>query len=346
VTRRLRVAVLLGGRSSEHEISQASARSVIEALAARHDVVTVAIGRDGRWELGTGSPPALGTGAPPQLEHGAPKQTLPVVGGNGVATTLMEIDVVFPVLHGPFGEDGTVQGLLELADLPYVGAGVLGSALCMDKSVVKDVLRANDIPVARSVTLREGDPVEHPFTYPLFVKPARLGSSVGITKVHDESELAPAVELARGHDEKVLVEELIEGIEVECSVLGNRDPVASLPGQIVAHAEWYDFHAKYDEGGMELRVPPDLPQETIEAVQRTAVRAFVVTDCEGMARVDCFVRPDGEVVVNELNTIPGFTATSVYAKLFDASGLPYGELLEQLLALALERHERRRRQAF
>jgi D-alanine-D-alanine ligase len=249
------------------------------------------------------------------------------------------------VLHGPYGEDGTVQGLLELADLPYVGSGVLASALCMDKDVFKAVLRDRGIPVTQSITLRDGDPVEHPFPYPVFVKPARLGSSVGISKVHDENELEPAVALAFRHDEKVLVEEFVDGIEVECSVLGNRDPIASQPGQIVAHAEWYDFSAKYDEGGMELIVPPPLPEETVELVRRLAVEAFVAGECEGMARVDFFVRGD-EVLVNELNTIPGFTSTSVYAKLFAASGISYPEMLDRLIALALERHARQQRYAY
>jgi D-alanine-D-alanine ligase len=256
---------------------------------------------------------------------------------------LGEVDVVLPILHGPFGEDGTVQGLLELAGVPYVGPGVAASALCMDKDLFKAVLRDRGIPVARNVTLRDGDAVWNPFGYPVFVKPARLGSSVGITRAHDETELHAAVELARRHDEKVLVEEAIEGVEVECSVLGNRDPIASVPGEIVAHAEWYDYSAKYDEGGMELIVPPRLPAEQIERVRTVAVEAFVATECEGLARVDCFVRADGGVLVNELNTMPGFTATSVYAKLFEASGIPYGELLDRLIELALERHERRSR---
>jgi D-alanine-D-alanine ligase len=349
--RRLRVAVLLGGRSSEHAISQASARSVIEALSRRHEVVPVEIGRDGRWALGDGggAPPELEAGgATPELEAGdSATETLPVLsGGRGVAKTLAAIDVVFPVLHGPFGEDGTVQGLLELANVPYVGAGVAGSAVCMDKDLCKAVLRDRGIPVARNVTLREGDAIAHPFEYPVFVKPARLGSSVGISKVHDESELGPAVELARRHDEKVLIEEFVAGVEVECSVLGNRSPIASLPGEIVARNEWYDFEAKYDEGGMELRVPPDLPEETVGELQRLAVDAFVATECEGMARVDFFVRPDGGVVLNEINTIPGFTSTSVYAKLFEASGIPYDALLEQLLELAVERHERKQRYTY
>jgi D-alanine-D-alanine ligase len=256
------------------------------------------------------------------------------------------VDIVFPLLHGPFGEDGTVQGLLELAGVPYVGSGVTASALCMDKDLFKAVLRDHGITVARSITLRPGDAIENPFGYPVFVKPARLGSSVGISKVHASAELGDAVALARRHDSKVLVEDFQAGVEVEVGVLGNREPIASEVGEIVANAEWYDYDAKYAAGGMDLVVPARLPAETIERVQRNAVAAFVATDCEGMARVDFFVRPDGEIVVNELNTIPGFTATSVYAKLFAASGIEYPQLLDRLVALALERHEERRTLAF
>jgi D-alanine-D-alanine ligase len=340
---RVRVAVLMGGRSSEHEISLASARSVIAALdPERYEVTTVEIERDGRWALGAAKAPgALSPGA------GSPAETLPVPVAGSVPATLADVDVVLPILHGPFGEDGTVQGLLELANVPYVGAGVTASALCMDKDLFKAVLRDRGIRVARSHTIRDGDPVANPFGFPVFVKPARLGSSVGITKAHDEAELDAAVALARTHDDKVLVEELVDGVEVECSVLGNREPLASLPGQIVLRdAEWYDYAAKYDEGAMELVVPPPLDEETIRRVQETSVAAYVATDCEGMARVDCFVLPDGDVLVNELNTIPGFTATSVYAKLFEASGIPYAELLRRLIDLAVERHERRSRLRF
>jgi D-alanine-D-alanine ligase len=238
-----------------------------------------------------------------------------------------------------------VQGLLERLDVAYVGAGVAASALAMDKDLFKKVMRDSGIPVARHHTIRLGDPVENPFGYPVFVKPARLGSSVGISKVRDESSLAEAVALARRHDEKVLVEEFVEGLEVEVGVLGNRvpPPIASLPGAIdtLGH-DWYDYASKYDADGMNLIVPPDLERETIELVQRRAVDAFIASECEGLARVDFFVRAsDGEVVVNELNTMPGFTATSVYARLFEASGIGYGELLDRLIRLALERRERR-----
>jgi D-alanine-D-alanine ligase len=337
VTGRIRVALLAGGRSSEHDISLASARSVLAALdPSKYDVVNVAIGRDGRWELEAGGR---------ALEAGSTAETLPVPASDGTLAAVGAVDVVLPILHGPFGEDGTVQGLLELADVAYVGAGVAASALAMDKDLFKKVMRDSGIPVARHHAIRLGDAIANPFGYPVFVKPARLGSSVGISKVHDESELEPAVALARRHDEKVLVEEFVDGIEVECGVLGNRvpAPVASLPGTIdTLEHEWYDFASKYDADGMRLVVPPDLPQETIELVQQRAVESFVACECEGLARVDFFVRAgDGEVVLNELNTMPGFTETSVYAKLFEASGIPYAELVDRLIALALERRERR-----
>jgi D-alanine-D-alanine ligase len=332
---RIRVAVLMGGRSSEHEISLASARSVIDALdPARYEVERVEIGRDGRWALPSGDE-----------TEGSVAETLPVPAKTSVPEALGEVDVVLPILHGPFGEDGTVQGLLELADVPYVGPGVAASALCMDKDLFKKVLRDSGIPVAQHHTIRLRDAISNPFGYPVFVKPARLGSSVGITKVHAEDELEPAVELARRHDEKVIVDEFVPGTEVECGVLGNlgtgERPLASVVGEIVPHGEWYDYAAKYDEGGSDIVVPARIPDETARRVQELAVDSFVATECEGMARVDFFVRADGQPVVSEINTIPGFTSTSVYAELFEASGIPYAELLDRLVQLALERHERR-----
>jgi D-alanine-D-alanine ligase len=337
VSRRTRVAVLAGGRSSEHAISLASAASVVQALdPAVYEVHTIEIGRDGRWALPRAAElPALAAG---------PAETLPVP-TDGSPAALGAFDVVMVLLHGPHGEDGTVQGLLELAGLPYVGPGVLASSLCMDKDVFKQVMRAQAIPVARHVALRLGDSPVNPVGYPVFVKPARLGSSVGISKVTSEAELAAAVELARRHDEKVLVEEFVAGMEVEVAVLGNLPaPVASLPGQVVSHlADWYDYASKYDAGGSELVVPPPgLSESQIERAQALAVQAFVATDCEGMARADFFVREsDGEIVMNELNTIPGFTATSFYTRLFEASGWSYRQILDRLIELALERHQRR-----
>jgi D-alanine-D-alanine ligase len=347
----VRVAVLMGGRSSEHEISLASGRSVLEALDPdRYESVAIEIGRNGRWELpsGNGSAPAIASKShdPVSGTGSRPGETLPVPAtSRAVPATLAEVDVVLPILHGPFGEDGTVQGLLELADVAYVGAGHGASYVCMDKDVFKSVMRDKGIPVTQSVTLRDGEEIRNPFGYPVFVKPAQLGSSIGITKVREEGELETAVALARRHGEKVLVEQFVDGVEIEVGVLGNREPIASLPGQVVANfADWYDFSSKYDEGGSDLLVPPPgLTQEQIERAQTLAVDAFRASDCEGMARADMFVQAsDGQVVVNELNTIPGFTATSFYARLFEASGIPYQKLLDRLIELALERHDRRR----
>ena len=336
-----RIAVILGGRSSENPISVASAASVVRALeASGNDVVPIEIDKGGRWQLAP-----LESDSRSESDSGS--SDLVPLPSREVTRTLTDVDVVFPVLHGPFGEDGTVQGLLELANVPYVGAGVLASALCMDKDVFKAVLRDHDIPVTPNITLRLGDAPRTPFDYPVFVKPARLGSSVGITKAHDDEELQRAVALAFEHDEKVLVEQFVPGVEVEVGVLGNLKPIASLPGEIVVtHNEWYDYEAKYDEGEMELVVPARISDAQIERAQELAVRAFVATDCEGMARADLFVRADGEVLVNELNTIPGFTSTSVYAQLFEASGIPYAELLQRLADLAVERFDRRRQLRF
>ncbi len=331
---RHRIAVLSGGRSSEREISLASARSVAAALSARgaEGIAYVNV-RGGQW--------ALGAAAGGEREGRELANRLP---GRAVVQMLAEVDVVFPVLHGPFGEDGTVQGLLELADVPYVGAGVAASAIAMDKDLFKSLLRAKEIPVTPHETLAAGEPARNPYGYPVFVKPARLGSSVGISKAHDEAELEAAVALAFRHDEKVLVERFVEGVEVEVGVLGNLDPVASLAGEIVvSHNEWYDYEAKYEQGEMELVIPARISAEQSARARELAVRAFAAAGCEGMARVDMFVSSAGEVLVNELNTIPGFTETSVYATLFEASGIGYGELLERLVELALERHERRRR---
>jgi D-alanine-D-alanine ligase len=315
----VRVAVLGGGRSSEHDVSLSSADSVRAGLAeGGHEVLDVRIDRDGRWA------------------HEGRAVALEPAGG------LLGADVAFPVLHGPFGEDGTVQGLLELLDVPYVGAGVMASAVAMDKAIFKDLMAAHGIPQVDYVAIRAGGEVTLP--PPVFVKPARLGSSVGIAKAWSEADLDAALAGAFEHDPLVLVERFSEGLEVECSVLGHRDPIASQPGEIVlTNSDWYDYEAKYEPGGMELAVPARVPEEVREEVRRLAVEVFRIVDCSGMARVDFFVEEGGGVLVNELNTIPGFTATSVYAKLFDASGIPYVELLERLLALARERHEEERR---
>jgi D-alanine-D-alanine ligase len=319
----VRVAVLGGGRSSEHEVSLASAASVREGLAAGgHEPLDVRISRDGRWTH---------EGEPLRLEPGA---------------GLLGADAVFPALHGPFGEDGTVQGLLELLDVPYVGAGVMASAVSMDKVVSKDLLAAHGIPQVAYAVARDGEPASlDGVEPPVFVKPARLGSSVGISRADSGQELERSLAHAFEHDSLVIVEALASGLELECSVLGDRNPLASEPGEIVVTAsgsDWYDYDAKYTEGGMELVVPARVPEAVRERVRELAVEVFRIVGCSGMARVDFFVDGD-EVLVNELNTIPGFTSTSVYAKLFDASGIPYPELLDRLLAIAVERHERERR---
>jgi D-alanine-D-alanine ligase len=307
----VKVAVLGGGRSSEHDVSLASAESVRVGLAeGGHQPVEVLIERDGRWT------------------HAGSPLTLEPSGG------LLGVDAVFPALHGPFGEDGTVQGLLDLLDVPYVGAGVLASSVSMDKAVFKELMASHGVPQGDYAVVRAGG-APTTFGPPAFVKPARLGSSVGISKAVSEVDLDRAIELAFEHDPVVVIERLIEGMEVECSVLGNGDPEASMPGELVINSDWYDYEAKYTEGGMELVVPARTPH--VEEVRRLAVEVFKIVGCAGMARVDFFVTGDG-VLVNELNTIPGFTSTSVYAKLWDASGVPYAELLDRLLTLALERH--------
>jgi D-alanine-D-alanine ligase len=325
----VRVAVLAGGRSGEHEVSLNSGAAVREGiLAAGHEVVAITVERDGRWR-----------------QDGEELSLRP---GGG----LLDVDAVFPALHGPFGEDGTVQGLLELLDVPYVGAGVLASSLCMDKVVFKEVLAAAAVPQVPSAAVREArwqaepEAVQRELAVlgtPVFVKPARLGSSVGISKVWAESGMGPALEAAFAHDSLVIVEAFSSGLEVECSVMGNGEPRASLPGEIVLHgAEWYDYAAKYGEGGMELVVPARLPDTVLEEVRRLACDTFVRVGCSGLARVDFFVEDD-RVLVNELNTMPGFTATSVFAKLWDAAGVPFAELCDRLLTLARERYASERR---
>ena len=321
----MRVAVLAGGRSSEHEISLASASAIRTGLEqAGHEPVAVAIDSDGRWTA---------DGEPVAIEPS---------GG------VLGADVVFPALHGPFGEDGTVQGLLELADVPYVGAGVLASALCMDKVTFKDVMAHAGIPQVAYRRARKGDDLRalEALGLPVFVKPARLGSSVGISKAGTAEELRAALEEAWRHDPLAIVEALSRGMEVECSVVGNDDPVASEPGEHVVNADWYDYDAKYKPGGMDLVVPARLEDATRARVRELAVEVFKRVSCAGLARVDFFVEDGSRVLVNELNTMPGFTETSVFPKLFEESGLGFPDLLSRLIELALERHQRERAYRF
>ena len=359
MTPRVRIAVVAGGRSSEHAISLASARSVIEALdPERYDVVTLLIDETGGWQVVDGAPALLAASegaAPAELARDGGTSLVPGAGGGALVgvngASAGEVDVVFPVLHGPFGEDGTIQGLLETIGLPYVGAGVLGSAASMDKAFCKAVLRDAGIAVARSLVLRHGvdDPLDpavesriaETLGWPVFVKPANLGSSVGITKVHGPEELADALDLAYRHDPKVIVEEFVAGRELECGVLGNERAIASAVGEILPHAEWYDYSAKYDEGGSDIIAPADLSVAVAERVRAVALDCFRALELSGMARVDFFLTPQGEVLVNEVNTIPGFTSTSVYARLFAAAGVSYPEVLDRLVQSGLDRHERR-----
>jgi D-alanine-D-alanine ligase len=317
--------VLAGGRSSEHEISLVSAAAIRAGLEeAGHEPVPVEIDSDGRWTV---------DGAPVAIEPS---------GG------MLGADVVFPALHGPFGEDGTVQGLLELADVPYVGAGVLASALCMDKVTFKDVMAHAGIPQVAYRRARKGDDLRalDALGLPVFVKPARLGSSVGISKAGTTEELKAALEEAWDHDPLAIVEALSQGMEVECSVIGNEDPVASEPGELVVNADWYDYDAKYKPGGMDLVVPARLEDATRARARELAVEVFKRVGCSGLARVDFFVEDGSRVLVNELNTMPGFTQTSVFPKLFEESGLAFPDLLSRLVELAIERHERERAYRF
>lgn len=332
----MRVGVLMGGASSEHDVSLASAAAVIGALdPERYDVVAVNISRDGVWTV---------DGETVTLARGADGTPL-LVSLNGTAPA--PLDVVFPVLHGPNGEDGTVQGMLECAGVPYVGAGVAASAVAMDKALFKGVLAAAGIPTPEFtvVTHEEwrADPaavrerVATTVGYPAFSKPARLGSSVGISRVADASELDAALDLALRHDPKALVERGISGREVEVGVLGEPEPVVSPVGEIQYDSEWYDYETKYQPGRMRLAVPADIPAEAAERVRELALRAFTAVECSGLARVDFFLRDDGEVLLSELNTMPGFTPTSVYAALMEAGGIAYADLIDRLIALGVER---------
>ena len=357
---KLKVGVIFGGQSGEHEVSLVSAQGIMKAMdEERYEIIPIGITKAGRW-LTSGEPMKLlqsgGPGmsaqvaeAEPETRELVPRSRRDLVPGTR-ETGFPQVDVVFPVLHGPYGEDGTVQGLLELADIPYVGAGVLGSALGMDKIAMKGVFRSHGLPVVEHVAFKrkdwEQDPeavmelIEKELGYPCFVKPANLGSSVGISKVHQRSELAPALALAARYDRRMLAERAVNAREIEVSVLGNDEPIASLPGEIIPCREFYDYIAKYIDDRSELIIPADLPPELTRRIQELAVAAFLAVDCAGMARVDFFLDKDtGELYVGELNTIPGFTPISMYPKLWEASGIPYPELIERLIDLAIERYQ-------
>ena len=351
--------VLFGGRSAEHEVSCTSALHVLKAANPdSFDVVPIGITREGRWVEAGDAVAALTAGVAgagitalpsPDDSDGAEIDPLPAI----VPAGTDEQVVVLPLLHGPMGEDGTVQGLLELAGVPYVGAGVLGSSLCMDKSAAKDMLMRYDLPQPHWLTVREHE-LDERFAEraiamlgaPIFVKPANLGSSVGVTKAHDIDELRAAIDEALRYDDRIVLEEAIVGREIEVAVLGNNEPRASLPGEIVPGAEFYDFDDKYTDGRAELRIPAPLSADETRDVQLLAVHAYKALRVDGMARVDFFYETEGRergFLINELNTIPGFTPISMYPKLWEASGLSYSELIDELVRLALERHERRSR---
>jgi D-alanine-D-alanine ligase len=362
--RKIRVAVVFGGRSSEHAISCVTAAGVLRAIDRDgYDVVPIGVTHTGRWLLAADDPGRweLSAGVLPEVKDGdGPGVIAPVEVGDArlqvlepgdVPRPLAEVDVVFPLLHGPFGEDGTLQGLLELTDVRYVGSGVLASAASMDKHAMKVMLKGAGLPVGEHVVVLPKDWERHPqrvrddveeLGWPVFVKPARAGSSMGVTKVNGPEELDAAIEAARRHDPKLVIEAMIEGREIECAVLESPegDPVTSLPGEVelLSGHDFYDFEAKYlDQDAVRLTCPADLPQEVTQRVRDLSVRTFEAMGCEGLARVDFFVRPDGSVLVNEINTMPGFTPFSMYPRMWAATGLSYPELVDRLLKLALAR---------
>ncbi|HPD00822.1 MAG TPA: D-alanine--D-alanine ligase [Acetivibrio sp.] len=366
---RKRVLVIFGGQSSEHEVSRISATSILKNInKEKYEVLTMGITKDGKWLPYNGDIDKIPSG---EWEQIALSENVKSIGTKNSLLDAMvvcndtdgnidksgkaqvsgkKIDVVFPVLHGCNGEDGTIQGLFELASVPYVGCGVLGSALGMDKIYAKIMFEKAGIPQAdylyftRKEISRDVDNVvsriEEKFAYPIFVKPSNAGSSVGVVKAHDKKELEEALNFAARYDRKVLVEEYINGREVECAVLGNDDPEASTVGEVIPGNEFYDYRAKYIDNSSKIKIPADLPEETIEKIRGYAVKAFKALDCCGLARVDFFVHKEsGRVYINEINTMPGFTSISMYPMLWEASGVPYGELIERLINLAVERYE-------
>jgi len=355
--KRLRVGVIFGGRSGEHEVSLVSAASVIRALdPEKYEAVPIGISKEGRWLVGSSAqkllPEVLRTGRSVMLP--ADPGAAALVPLDGTQSPPLRVDVVFPVLHGTYGEDGTVQGLLELAGLPYVGSGVIGSAVGMDKDMQKRLFRQEGLPVGDFLAVLRSEweksrtkvlqQVRKKFRFPLFVKPATLGSSVGMTKVHNAKELPAAINFAAEFAMKIVIERFIRGREIEVSVLGNDAPKASVPGEIIPHREFYDYAAKYLEEGTRLEIPAKLSPLQVRRFQEYAVRAFRCLECRGMARVDFFLeRSTGRIYINEVNTIPGFTSISMYPKLWEASGIPYRELIDRLIELGLADHREKQR---
>ncbi len=355
--KKLKIGVLFGGKSAEHEVSLRSAENVFNALDKnKYDVTLMGIDKTGKWILGNSSIKLLDKTNPKLYKlNSANSDSITLVPeGGGLISNLSNtkskdsIDVVFPVLHGPFGEDGTVQGLLKLANIPFVGAGVLGSAVGMDKDVMKRLLRDAGLPIGKFITVKYGEKVsfekaKKDLGMPLFIKPANMGSSVGVSKVRNKNEFKKAVSEAFKFDTKIIIEEFIDGREIECAVLGNDKPIASIPGEIIANQEFYSYDAKYiDEGSIAL-IPAKISKKETQEVQDLALKTFKALACEGLGRVDSFLTKSGKVYVNEINTIPGFTSISMYPKLWEASGLPLPKLLDKLIELALERFEKEKK---
>ena len=358
--KKIRVGLIFGGRSGEHEVSFCSASSIIKAINKdKYTVVPIGITKEGRWISPQDSELALRSG---KIEGKSTVILLNDPSGNALIRTtnnqrsdkspaLERVDVIFPALHGPYGEDGTVQGLLEVANIPYVGAGVAASAISMDKDLMKTIFQQRGLPILKWMTIRRKEwqkdkekilsSIENGFEYPLFVKPTNLGSSVGITKVHKKEELEGAIDLASSYDRKILIEEGLEEVrEVECGVLGNDEPRASVAGEVRPAGEFYDYNSKYIDKETQLIVPADLPDGVSQEVQEIALRAFKAVDAAGMARVDFFVsKKENKIYLSEINTIPGFTSVSMYPRLWEASGIPYSELIDRLIQLALERYQ-------
>jgi D-alanine-D-alanine ligase len=355
--KKIRVGILFGGKSAEHEVSLQSAKNVYEALdREKFEPVLIGIDKSGRWLLNDETKFLLNTDDPKRIhlnQESSPVALAPQSGG--LISNLAErrdegtIDVIFPILHGPFGEDGTVQGLLKLADIPFVGTGVLSSAAGMDKDVMKRLLRDGGVPIGKFISLwsHEKAPdyktVTEKLGVPLFIKPANMGSSVGVSKAHNEEEYHAGIKDAFLYDRKVILEEFIQGRELECAILGNEEPAASVPGEVISTHEFYSYDAKYlDENGATLQIPAKLPPALVEQIQKLAVKTFQVLNCEGLSRVDFFLRDNGEILVNEINTMPGFTKISMYPKLWEATGISYTDLITRLIELAISRHEKER----
>ncbi|MDH0290325.1 D-alanine--D-alanine ligase [Pseudomonas sp. GD04087] len=356
---KLRVGVIFGGRSAEHEVSLQSAKNIVDALdRERFEPVLIGIDKEGRWHLNDASDYLLNQENPALIALNRSNRELAVVPGKaeqqlvetGSRQLLDHVDVIFPIVHGTQGEDGCLQGLLRMADIPFVGSDVLGSAICMDKDVSKRLMRDAGIAITPFITLTRANAARTPFAeaqrklgLPLFIKPANMGSSVGVSKVEDEATYDEAVRLALAFDDKVLVESAVKGREIECAVLGNEQPIASGCGEIVVGSGFYSYDSKYiDEGAAKVVVPADIPAEASERIRQLAVDAFLALECSGLARVDVFLTDRGEVLVNELNSLPGFTRISMYPKLWQAAGMTYSELVSRLIDLAIERHAARR----